>query len=112
MLTLVRSVVECLAQVLQKSNDKVGRGELGQEELTATSANGPKRDTCWATSSRCQRQRQRQRKRACDGGGGRLAAGGLRRRACGGGLAAAGLRRRACAAGLAPPGLRRPAKFY
>ena len=88
MLTLVRSVVECLAQVLQKSNDKVGRGELGQEELTATSANGPKRDTCWATSSRCQRQRQRQRKRACDGGGGRLAPGGLRRRACAGRLGA------------------------
>ena len=74
-MSLLRSALECLGQVLQKSNDKVGRGELGQEELTATSANGPKRDTCWATSSRCQRQRQRQRQRACDGGGAGLAGG-------------------------------------
>ena len=30
-----------------------GGRELGHEELTATSANWPTRDTCWATSSRC-----------------------------------------------------------
>ena len=46
MVSLVRSVVECLGQVLQESNDKVVRGELGEEELTPTSANWPKRDTC------------------------------------------------------------------
>ena len=36
MLSLVRSVLELQEQESHKSNDKVGRGELGQEQLTPT----------------------------------------------------------------------------
>ena len=60
------------------------------------------------------KKRERERERACDGGGGRLAAVGWRRAACARPLAPGRLRRAACAGPLAPGRLRRAAglEFY